>query len=100
MRCPIDLRETKLPIKPKYLDEETPEFARWTIFGWYPHPDHPTTELGWANHATHVDIHDGFRGADIMLHVPREMAEKIIAARDKFADEILTILMPELAEKR
>lgn len=63
---PIDYRSK--PLKPKYITEETPEFNSWMIFG--EHPD------GW------VDISDGSN--DIMTHVPKDVADRIIAARNTF----------------
>lgn len=71
MQLPIDYRSR--PIKEKYLDFETPMFARWVIFGEY---DDGT-----------VAITDP-TGADVFTHVPKDVAEQIIHARDNFVSEI------------
>ena len=78
MKTPIDLRTISLPIKPKYIDEETSEFAAWIIFG--THPDDT------------VVIYDPCDDRDIMIGVPRDKAENIIKIRRFFADCILDII--------
>jgi hypothetical protein len=62
------------PKKTKYVDEETTVFNRWMIFG--EHPD-----------GIHVDIHDGTE--DIITRIPREKAERLIAARNVFINTLL-----------
>lgn len=66
MQLPIDYR-TK-PIKPKYLDCETEATAAWFIFG-----DYPDGTVG---------VCDGDR--DIFKHIPRDVAERIVKARNEF----------------
>ena len=75
MNLPLDYR--KKIHKQKYLDEETPMFNRWFIFGEY---DDGT-----------VCIVDG--PTDIFVRVPRDAAERIIAARDKFVEIILSEML-------
>lgn len=55
-----------------------PDFAPWSIFGEY--PDGKT-----------VDVED-LRHGPIMFGVPREMAHEVIAARERFFNEITRIL--------
>lgn len=71
MLLPIDYR--KRPIKTKYVDEETPMFARWMIFGEYPDGS--------------VCVCSG--DDDIFEYMPKEVAEKVIAARDAFVDAMM-----------
>lgn len=74
MTClPIDF--CRAPWREKYIDEETPVCNRWFIFG--------------ERDGT-VDICDGDN--DILIHVPREKAEKIIASRNAFVDVLITEL--------
>lgn len=63
---PVDFR--KAPWKPKYLTEETPVLNGWIKFG--------THEDGT------VDISDA--NMDIFTHVPEEIADEIINARNEF----------------
>lgn len=74
MELPIDFRNA--PIKPKYLDEETPMFARWFIWGEY-------------SDGT-VDVVSG--STDIFDRVPREKALRIVAARETFCNAVLAEL--------
>lgn len=67
---PIDYR--KRPWKPKYLTEETLMLNRWMIFGTFPDDT--------------VGISDGTD--DIFDYVPKDVAERIIAARDAFCKVI------------
>jgi hypothetical protein len=71
MQLPIDL--SKAPFKPKYLDEETPMFAGWFVFGAY--------EDGT------VGISDG--QDDVLIRVPLAKAKRIIAAREQFVAAML-----------
>jgi hypothetical protein len=71
MRLPIDFR--KAPFKSKYLDEETPATASWVVFG--VHAD------------STVDISDG--QSDIITNVPKDVAKKIIDARNTFVNVVL-----------
>jgi len=74
MQLPI---EYPAPLKDKYIDEETPMFARWMIFG-----VHPQTG--------NVDIHDG--NEDIITNVPSNVATKILDARTLFVDSMLDLM--------
>jgi hypothetical protein len=67
---PLDARNA--PFRMKYLTEETFLLNRWMIFGTYPDGS--------------VCISDGQE--DIMEWVPRDQAERIIAARDAFCGVI------------
>jgi hypothetical protein len=64
---------SRRPWKDKYIDEETPMFARWFVFG--ERPDGT------------VDICSGDN--DIFENVPRDVAARILAARDKFCEAII-----------
>jgi hypothetical protein len=72
MQLPIDFRKT--PIRNKYLTE-TFLFADWYIFG--------EGEDG-------VDI--ACREGDIIIHVPKDVAEKILEARANFCNACAEIL--------
>jgi hypothetical protein len=65
------------PFKDKYMDEETPMFAHWVIFG--THPD------------GRVDISDG--NQDILTRVPRPNAQKILEARNAFVNEMMELML-------
>lgn len=71
---PIDYRNR--PWRAKYIDEETPMFARWFVFGRF---DDGT-----------VSICSG--DTDIFDRVPADVAEKIIKARNEFCDVIVGVL--------
>lgn len=71
MQLPIDYRNR--PFKPKYLDEETPMFARWFTFGTF--EDGTTT------------ITDGT--VDIMDRVPTEQADKIVKERNDWVEKLV-----------
>lgn len=62
----------KLPYRWKYL-QENPLFSSWFVFGIH-------KETG------NVDLSDG--DSDIFTDLPVEAAARIIAARDKFLEEI------------
>lgn len=75
MDLPIDAR--RAPFKPKYIDEETPMFARWFIFG--------------------RDVKDGTIHLcdgqdDIMIGLTQTQAIQIKLAREKFVDAVMTVL--------
>ena len=74
MDIPIDARQR--PIKAKYIDEETPMLRSWFVFG---HHDDGT-----------VDIADGQQ--DVLTHVPREDADRIVTARNAFVSHVLSLL--------
>jgi hypothetical protein len=80
MNTPIQYDEIPWPIKDKYIDEETMEFARWIIFGEY------------QDGSNAVDIHWATGGMDVICRIPRDKAERIIEARNKFASEVCNIL--------
>lgn len=73
MQLPIDY--SNRPIKAKYLHDETEATASWFIFGEY-------------SDGT-VGICDGDR--DIFERVPRHVAEKIVASRNRFVDELVAL---------
>jgi hypothetical protein len=73
MMLPIDYRLR--PIKPKYLHDETESTASWFIFGEYPDGT--------------VGICDGDR--DIFEYVPRDVAERIVKARNDFVDTLVAL---------
>lgn len=73
MQLPLDLRNA--PFKPKYVDEETPMFARWFTFGRY---DDDGTTL----------ITDGT--VDVLDRVPMAKAERIVAARNAWVEAMLS----------
>jgi hypothetical protein len=68
---PVDYR--KRPWRAKYLDEETPVLSRWIVFGEF---DDGTVGISDMN-------------SDIFEHVPRDVAEQIIDARNAFVDVVL-----------
>ena len=72
VKLPIDVRNA--PFRHKYLDEETPLFCRWMIFG--RHADGVT-----------VDIADS--DGEVFVNVPIEMAERILATRNAFCDALI-----------
>lgn len=74
MMLPLDLR--KAPFKPKYVDEETPMFARWFTFGKY---DDGT-----------VLITDGT--VDVLDRVPPNKAERICARRNEWCEFMLAAI--------
>lgn len=74
MMLPIDY--SKRPFRQKYIDEETDLFSIWYIFG--EHPD------GW------VDIANP--AGDVFTKVPKDVAERIVAARQKFVDVLVEVL--------
>lgn len=65
---PVDFSQK--PWRPKYIEDETPMFQRWIIFGEWPDG---TVDVSSANQ-------------DIVVRVPRAVAEQMIAARDAFVD--------------
>jgi len=67
------------PFLPKYLDEETPMFARWMIFG-----EGADGSVGLA------DIE-----GDVVANIPRDKAEAIIRLRNSFVDGVLKIINGE-----
>jgi hypothetical protein len=67
-------------MKVKYIEEHIP---RWFIFG-----EHPTTG--------HVDISDG--DGDVLVDIPRQLAEEVIAARSRFVDERVAYWLAHLEE--
>lgn len=69
-QLPVDA--SSRPWKPKYLTDETPVMRRWFIFG-----EHPNGT---------VDVSDGDQ--DIFIRLPRESAQRIIAARTELANVI------------
>jgi hypothetical protein len=69
--------EYPLPMKVKYVDEETTATNRWMIFGEYGDPNDS------------VDISDG--NQDIITRIPRWRAESIIQARQVFVDMLLAL---------
>lgn len=69
----LPLNFANRPFKTKYIDEETPMFARWMAFG--------TRSDGTT------DICSG--DTDVFECVPRDIAERIIAARHDFIDVIM-----------
>lgn len=73
MQLPIDFSNG--PIKPKYLESETEATCAWCIFGEFPDGT--------------VGICDGDR--DIFDRVPRETAEKIVAARNEFVERLVEL---------
>lgn len=75
MNLPIDFKW--VPIKYKYIFEETRLLNVWCQFG-----IHPTTG--------NVDIADP--EGDIFTNVPKEKAEQILAARDAFIAALEAIL--------
>ena len=77
MDLPLDF--SKAPYKEKYVDEETPMFARWYLFG--THDDGLVDIAGPAG--------------DVCIRVPEPAAERIIQARDAFID----VLLRELNQK-
>lgn len=74
MLLPINKRNA--PFKPKYIDEETPMFARWFVFG--------KAEDGtvWITDGTN-DVVEGISPAD---------ADRIVALRNHWCERILEIL--------
>jgi hypothetical protein len=74
MNLPIDVRDA--PFKPKYVDEETPMFARWFTFGRY---DDGTTL-----------ITDGT--VDVLDRVPVGKAERIVAERNRWCEFMLAAI--------
>jgi hypothetical protein len=75
MKLPIDARQA--PFKSKYIDEETPMFARWFIFG----QD--------AKDGT-CFLHDG--QDDVVKGLTFTQAQALVAARKLFIDTSLRIL--------
>jgi hypothetical protein len=76
VQLPIDFR--KRPFKPKYIDEETSTTCRWFIFGTF--PDDRTV---------------GIMGSDqqeVMTHVPLDVAQRLVFARNKFVDKVLELI--------
>jgi hypothetical protein len=69
--------EYPLPMKTKYVDEETTATNRWMIFGEY------------GDLADSVDISDGTQ--DIITHIPRWRAETIIEARNVFVNILIEL---------
>ena len=61
-------------MKDKYIDEK---FKRWMKWG------------GWINPGDNGDVNDGY--GDIATNLPPEVANKLVAAREKFCDEITAI---------
>ena len=68
---PVDYENR--PWKSKYLTEETPVLNNWFIFG------DPATQ--WT-----VDITDGTQ--DIFVNIPRDIAVRLVEARQAMVDEI------------
>lgn len=77
MKLPI---EYPRPWKHKYLDEETPMFARWFVFG-------------TNQDKSRVCISDG--NGDIISGLPAEKADRLIESRDRFVDDMLAVLKDE-----
>lgn len=67
---PVDYR--KAPWRAKYITEETPVLNSWIIFGYY---DDGSVNISDAN-------------MEIFSHVPKDVAERIIKARNAFCAEI------------
>lgn len=81
MQEPIDYSRVHWPAKTKYIDEETPSFARWNTMGsWGANPD-LTTVFSSAG-----------GNDDIIVAIPKDKAEALVAARDRFCNEVLAIL--------
>lgn len=74
MNLPVDFR--RAPFKPKYVDEETPMFARWFTFGTF--PDGST------------QITDGT--VDVLDYVPKARAEEIVALRNAWCEAMLALI--------
>ena len=72
---PIDYK--RRPWKSKYITEETPVLSEWFVFG----ENRETDEC---------DISDG--NEDIFTGVPRDVADEIIAIRNKSCQEILAVI--------
>lgn len=77
MDLPVYVRNA--PFREKYLDE-TPMLAPWMIFG-------------QSADGTRVDISNGTD--DMFVYVPRDVAERLVAARDVFCK----VIRDELALK-
>lgn len=73
MQLPIDFQ--RAPLKQKYIDEDTQVTARWGIFGH--NVDDPNL----------VFVCDTY--TDVFINVPRDVAERIVAARNAFVDALL-----------
>lgn len=76
MQLPIDARNA--PFKAKYIDEETPMFARWMAFG------------GYAGMPGLTLVCSG--DTDVVEYITLSKAKRLVAARDRFVDEVLEIL--------
>lgn len=74
MQLPIDYRDK--PFREKYLVFETPVLNGWIVFGQY--------ENGT------VGISDG--DTEIFSHVPLDIAERLVAARNVFCQTVLNVL--------
>ena len=71
MNLPIDVKQ--LPIRAKYINEETPLLASWIEFG-------------------KGCIHSSGTGEDIFINCSPEQVEKILEARHLFCETILEIV--------
>jgi hypothetical protein len=73
MQLPIDARQA--PFRDKYLDEETPMFSRWFVFG---------------THKFGVDVanHDG----DVFINLTPEQAVRLCSLRRVFVEGVLDVL--------
>lgn len=78
MDLPIDARTG--PFREKYLDSETEILRRWFVFG-------------FRADGNGVDIADGQQ--DIFVGVTLVQAQRIVAAREAFVDEIISTLNTE-----
>jgi hypothetical protein len=78
MNLPIDFRSTHIPIKEKYIDEETPLLSRWMVFGLH-------SEDGT------VDVCDS-QGGDVLVHVPVAQANRIVKERNIWVGQLLETL--------
>lgn len=78
MELPLDAARLKAfgLGKEKYLDEETPMFARWFIFG-----EHEDGTVDVASPQ-----------GDVFVRMDRSSAERVIEARDAFCDAVLKAL--------
>lgn len=97
MQLPIDLSVVSRPIRPKYLDEETRELARWFVFGSHAGPcgkfcDRVVFRCPDCPGTT-VDICSSTDGnPEVFTRVPPDLAARLVAVRNTFADAIVTLL--------